>query len=125
MKYAVGYCRAVVPATALVERLFYTKRAVTQGTVERFGWPDSSSSSSSSIHSYVCSLVHSELRWWGLNSSMHLQVPHMHLQREISVITIEQTNLISRTQKEQRACSLTTAICCCCRCGSCLVSTVA
>jgi hypothetical protein len=28
--------------------------------VARFGWLDSS------IHSYACSLVHSELSWWGL-----------------------------------------------------------
>jgi hypothetical protein len=33
--------------------------------VARFGWLDSS------IHSYACSLVHSELSWWGLESSWH------------------------------------------------------
>jgi hypothetical protein len=33
---------------------------------------------SSSIHSFACSLVHSELHCWGLNSSTHLHVAHMH-----------------------------------------------
>jgi hypothetical protein len=35
---------------------------------------------SSSNHSYDCSLVHSELSWWGLKRSLHLQlhVAHMH-----------------------------------------------
>jgi hypothetical protein len=36
------------------------------------------SSSSSGIDSYACSLVHSELSWWGLKSSLHLHVGHTH-----------------------------------------------
>jgi hypothetical protein len=36
------------------------------------------SSSSSGIYSYACSLVHSELSWWGLKSSLHLRVAHTH-----------------------------------------------
>jgi hypothetical protein len=30
---------------------------------------------SSTIHSYACSLVHSELSWWG---SLHLHVTYLH-----------------------------------------------
>jgi hypothetical protein len=41
--------------------------------VARFGRLDSSSSSSSGIHSYACSLVHSELSW-GLRCSLHSHV---------------------------------------------------
>jgi hypothetical protein len=37
-----------------------------------------SSSSGSGIHSYARSLVHSELSWWGLKSSLHLPVAHTH-----------------------------------------------
>jgi hypothetical protein len=33
---------------------------------------------SSGIHSYACSLVHSELSWWGLKSSMHSHVARLH-----------------------------------------------
>jgi hypothetical protein len=33
-------------------------------------WRADSSSSSSSFHSYACSLLHSELSWWGLKSSI-------------------------------------------------------
>jgi hypothetical protein len=29
---------------------------------------------SSGIHSYACSLVHTERSWWGLESSLHLHV---------------------------------------------------
>jgi hypothetical protein len=36
------------------------------------------SSNSSGMHSYACSLVHSELSWWGLKSSLHLHVAHIH-----------------------------------------------
>jgi hypothetical protein len=39
-------------------------------SVARFGRLDSS------IHSYACSLVHSELSWWGLQSSLHSHVAH-------------------------------------------------
>jgi hypothetical protein len=39
-------------------------------TRERNNWQGSSSSSSSSgIYSYACSLVHSELSWWGLKKA--------------------------------------------------------
>jgi hypothetical protein len=46
--------------------------------VARFGRLDSSSSSSSGIYSYACSLVHSELSWWGIKSFLHLHVAHTH-----------------------------------------------
>jgi hypothetical protein len=32
----------------------------------------------SSIHSYACSLVRNQLSWWGLQSSLHLYVAHVH-----------------------------------------------
>jgi hypothetical protein len=44
--------------------------------VARFGRLDVSSSGG--IYSYVCSLVHSELSWWGLKSSLHLHLAHTH-----------------------------------------------
>jgi hypothetical protein len=48
--------------------------------VARFGQLDSSS-----IHSYACSLVHSELSWWGLKSSLQLHIAHMHCGSHYSV----------------------------------------
>jgi hypothetical protein len=41
--------------------------------------------SSSGIPSYACSLVQSELSWWGLKSSLHLHVAHMHYGSHYSV----------------------------------------
>jgi hypothetical protein len=54
---------------------------------ETFGRLVSSSSSSSSggICSHACSLVHSELSWWGLKSSLHLHVAHTHYCSHYSV----------------------------------------
>jgi hypothetical protein len=43
-------------------------------SVARFGRLDSSSSC---IYSYACSLIHLELSWAGVNSSLHLYVAHM------------------------------------------------
>jgi hypothetical protein len=51
-------------------------------SVARFGRLDSSSSG---IHSFACSLVHSELSWWGVKSSLHLHVAHMHYCSHYSV----------------------------------------
>jgi hypothetical protein len=48
--------------------------------VARFGRLDSSSN-----HSYACSLVHSELSWRGLKSSLHLHGAHMHCGSHYSV----------------------------------------
>jgi hypothetical protein len=48
--------------------------------VARFGQLDSSS-----IHSYACSLVHSELSWWGLKSSLQSHIAHMHCGSHYSV----------------------------------------
>jgi hypothetical protein len=48
-------------------------------SVARFDRLDSSSSSSSGgIYSYACSLVRSELSWWGLKSSLQSHVAHTH-----------------------------------------------
>jgi hypothetical protein len=46
--------------------------------------------SSSGIYSYTCSLVHSELSWWGLKSSLHLQVAHTHYGSHYSVRSVFQ-----------------------------------
>jgi hypothetical protein len=43
------------------------------------------SASSSGTQSYACSLVHSDLSWWRLKSSMHSHVAHMHLCSDYSV----------------------------------------
>jgi uncharacterized membrane protein len=60
-----------------------TSTKVHVASVARFGWLDSSNSSG--IYSYACSLVHSELSWWGLKSSLHLHVAHMHYRSHYSV----------------------------------------
>jgi hypothetical protein len=52
-------------------------------TRERNDWQGSSSSSG--IYSYACSLVHSELSWWGLKSYLQLHVAHMHYCSHYSV----------------------------------------
>jgi hypothetical protein len=52
--------------------------------VARFGRRDSSSSGGG-VHSYACSLVQSELSWWGLESSFHLHVAHMHCGSHYSI----------------------------------------
>jgi hypothetical protein len=60
--------------------------------VASFGRLDSSSSSSG-ILSYACSLVHTGLSWWGLKSSVHLHVAHEHHGSHYSVISPYQHSL--------------------------------
>jgi hypothetical protein len=43
----------------------------------------------SGIHSYAC-LGHSKLSWWGLRSSLHLHVAHMHYRSHYSVKSPDQ-----------------------------------
>jgi hypothetical protein len=50
-----------------------------KAVMARFGWLDNST------HGYAFSLVHNELSWWGLKSSLHLHIAHMHCGSHYSV----------------------------------------
>jgi hypothetical protein len=58
--------------------------------VARFGRLDSSSSSSSGIYSYACSLVQSELSWWD-SKALCIYMSHTRIMAVTTVLYISST----------------------------------
>jgi hypothetical protein len=52
--------------------------------------------------SYACSLVHSELSWWGLTSSFHSHVAHMFCVAVTTAVVVILINLVCVHDMTQR-----------------------